>query len=380
MTQLPTARPVLVTETRKLQTLADHLMTQSRVAVDTESNSLFAYQEQVCLIQFTTSEGDFLLDPLALPDLTVLDEFFASEQIEKIFHAAEYDMICLRRDFDFRFNALFDTMVAARILGWKKVGLGSILESLFGVKLDKKYQRANWGQRPLSDDLLTYARLDTHFLIELRDKLRQQLENTDKVRLAKEDFARVTQVVGPKKPDEAELCFRVNGSRDLRGQELAVLQELCLFRESMARRMSRPSFKVMGDRTLLSVAQHAPKSQAALDRVPDLSGKQAYRFGRGLVSAVRRGLKAPLPRQTRRPRPDNGFLNRYDAMRMWRKEKARSLGVESDVVLPKDLLGEIARQSPAEEETLAEIMTSVPWRLENYGAEILNVIARNNSI
>ena len=351
-------------------------MTQPLVAVDTESNSLYAFQEQVCLIQFSTPDGDFLVDPLALPDLTVLDELFATDRIEKIFHAAEYDMICLRRDFDFRFNALFDTMVAARILGWKKVGLGSILESLFGIKVDKRFQRANWGQRPLTEELLTYARLDTHFLIELRSRLQSQLETADKLALAAEDFARVTQVVGPKRVAESELCFRVNASRDLNGQQLAVLQELCKFRESMARRMNRPSFKVMGDRTLLAIAQDAPKSQPALERVNELSIKQARRFGRGLVASVRRGVKAPPPVMARRPRPDNGFLNRYDAMRNWRKNKARSVGVESDVVLPKDLLSEIARESPSEQDSLAEIMVTVPWRLEHYGGEILDVIAR----
>jgi ribonuclease D len=139
------------------------------VAVDTESNSLFAYREQVCLVQFSTTQADFLVDPLALADLTPLAPLFADPKIEKVFHAAEYDLLCLKRDFGFSFANLFDTMLAGRILGRKEIGLGAMLEAFYGVQADKRHQRANWGQRPLPAPLLEYATLDTHYLIPLRD-------------------------------------------------------------------------------------------------------------------------------------------------------------------------------------------------------------------
>ena len=158
------------------------------VAVDTESNSLYAYQERVCLIQFSIPNQDYLVDPLALEDLSALAPLFNSSKIEKIFHAAEYDIIMLDQDFGFDFENLFDTMVAARILGWKAVGLGSILKDQFGIEVEKKYQRANWGKRPLSKDMLVYAQLDTHYLISLRERIKSDLENIGRWPLAKEDF------------------------------------------------------------------------------------------------------------------------------------------------------------------------------------------------
>ncbi len=151
----------VITHAAALRTLANELQRHPIIAVDTESNSLYAYRERVCLIQFSTPLADTLVDPLALDDLTPLAPIFADPKIEKVFHAAEYDLICLKRDFGFEFANLFDTLVAARILGRKHVGLGAILAAEFNVEQDKRFQRANWGARPLPPDHLFYAVQDT---------------------------------------------------------------------------------------------------------------------------------------------------------------------------------------------------------------------------
>ena len=163
--------PVWVDEHNKLDRTVEDLSMQARIAVDTESNSLHAYREQVCLIQFSTPNKDYVVDPLALEDLSQLAPIFASPKIEKIFHAAEYDLVCLRRDFEFEFDNIFDTMQAARILGYQYVGLDNILADKFDVKVDKRHQKANWGARPLTHAQLDYARMDTHYLIDLRNLL-----------------------------------------------------------------------------------------------------------------------------------------------------------------------------------------------------------------
>ena len=166
---------VWVDQPQQLRQAAEVLAKQDILAVDTESNSLYAYQEQVCLVQFSTRHTDYLIDALVLPGLSPLAEIFTSDRILKVFHAAEYDLICLFRDYGFRFNYLFDTMIAARILGYQKIGLGSLLEKYFGIQMNKKFQRANWGKRPLKTEMLEYARLDSHFLIPLQDHLRAEL-------------------------------------------------------------------------------------------------------------------------------------------------------------------------------------------------------------
>src|SRR3972149_10235459 len=142
--------PIWVDSIELLHQMIADLAAQSLVAVDTESNSLHAFREQVCLLQFSSPQADYLVDPLALKDLSALAPIFVDEKIEKIFHAAEYDLICLRRDFGFKFLSLFDTMQAARILGYPAVGLDRLLGDKFGVKMDKRHQKADWAARPLS--------------------------------------------------------------------------------------------------------------------------------------------------------------------------------------------------------------------------------------
>jgi ribonuclease D len=180
--------PVLIESADRFADLIADLGSQARLAVDTESNSLHAYQEKVCLIQFSTPDEDYVLDPLALADLAPLGPTFADPAIEKIFHASEYDILCLRRDYGFTFANIFDTMQAGRILGRKQAGLDRLLEEKFSVKINKRFQKADWAVRPLSRDLLLYARLDTHYLIPLRDILKGELEAHGLWQLAQEDF------------------------------------------------------------------------------------------------------------------------------------------------------------------------------------------------
>jgi ribonuclease D len=366
--------PVLISRAKPLHNLAERLEREPILAVDTESNSLYAYQEQVCLIQFSTPQEDILVDPLALDDLSPLASLFADPGIEKVFHAAEYDLITLKRDFDFTFENLFDTMVAARILGWDEVGLGSILKAEFGVQLDKRFQRANWGQRPLPAELLSYARLDTHYLIPLRDRLKQELLDKGLMALAQEDFKRLRHVNGRSPAELPEACWRVSGSYDLSGKEAAVLQELCRYRDNVARHLNRPLFKVISDRTLLQIATAMPSDLRDLRRSGALSPRQLQRHGEALVRAVRKGMQAEPIYPPRPTRPEEAYLARLEGLRNWRKRRAREMGVSSDVVLPRDLMYTLATQYPREAGELAQVLKDVPWRLEQFGDEILSVL------
>lgn len=367
-------KPIMVTTPEALQRLAAALAREPIVAVDTESNSLYAYQEQVCLIQFSTPEADYLVDPLALKDLAPLGPIFASDEIEKVFHAAEYDVMTLKRDFGFEFRRLFDTMLAARILGWKHIGLGSVLEVEFGVTVNKKYQRANWGKRPLPEEMLAYARLDTHYLIPLRDRLLEELRAADRWDLAREDFRRLREVDGHQPADDTASCWRVSGAYDLSPQKAAVLQALCEFRAGVARSIDRPLFKVINDRSLLAVAERCPHNLRELERIPEMSPKLVQRYGKSLLEAVERGLRAAPLRPPRTRRPDEAYLERLDALLEWRKLTGRQLGVNSDVIMPRDLLTEVAAKNPMGKDELGEILAEIPYRLERFGGDILAVL------
>ena len=361
-----------------LDKLVETLLRHSCLAVDTESNSLYAYQEQVCLIQFSTPEADFLVDPLRLKDLSPLGAVFANERIEKIFHAAEYDLICLKRDFGFTFRHIFDTMHAARILGRREVGLASLLKQEFDLQLEKHYQRADWSQRPLPPAMLDYARHDTHYLIPLRERLAATLQQKGLWELAQEDFERLTEVSVPtvdlSKGPDWNLAQRYN----LSPQQMAVLTALYAYRDEQARLANLPHFKILSNEALLELALALPKSPRDLSRLGILSAKQRERFQEGLLATIREALTAPPPLRPRNGIPDEAVLARLEHLRRWRKQMGRRLGVESDIVLPRELMERIARENPAHPDELAQIMRNTPWRFKRFGEEILHVLQEAN--
>ncbi len=374
MTRLPT--PTMITSTRALRSHADRWATEPLLAIDTESNSLYAYDEQVCLIQLSTRETDFIIDPLMIENLEPLGELIANPAIEKVFHAAEYDIMCLKRDFQFSFDGLFDTMLAARICGAKQLGLASMLETHFDIRANKKYQRANWGERPLTPDMLQYAQLDTHFLPQLRDYWRERLAEMDRWAEAQEAFGELNGIPAAEPHHDPDAFWRINGANKLKPRQMAILRELYLYRNDMARRRDLPPFKVMGDRTLLELATLAPQRNQDIQGVTGMSHAQIRRYGEGILQAVQRGLQARPPhRPPSPPRPTDEVIARFEALRDWRKKRAQRRGVESDVIVSKDALWALARLAPQSEDELARVRELGPWKTQAYGEEILNVIA-----
>jgi len=367
---------IVITQPKALVELADKLIHERIIAVDTESNSLYAYRERVCLVQFSTSSADYLVDPLVIKDLSPLGPVFASPHVEKVFHAAEYDLICLSRDYSFQFNHLFDTMVASRILGRETVGLGDLLQGYFNVHIDKHYQRANWGQRPLPADLLDYARFDTHYLIELRDRLAIELEQRDLLALANEDFNRLVRFTNGERPltEKSPDFWQIKGASDLDPRGAAILRELCRYRESVAQASDRPLFKVINDRTLVSIASSTPTTLRDLSRVEGMTQGQIQRHGNQIINAVKRGQKAEPLYPVHQPRRDESYIVCLDRLRRWRKEIAQTMAVQSDVILPRDLMEALAESKPRNMEELSRILSEVPWRVEHFGDQILKTL------
>jgi ribonuclease D len=369
-------QPILVDTQLLLDDLASNLRRGPSFAVDTESNSLHAYPEHVCLIQISTDQDDFLIDPFALDSLQPLAPLLEDPQIEKVFHAAEYDLACLHRDFGFGLRNLFDTRVACRTLAYPHTGLGDVLARHFDIRIDKRHQRANWGGRPLPPDLLDYARLDSHYLLQLRRILGEELERAGRSDEAREECEwTIHQALAAPPPDEG--FWRIGRARRLPPERAAILKELFLWREAEARRLNRPPFKVLSDETLLALAQDPPHDRAALEHVNGLPERRRQRYGPALLEAIARGRSAPRPeRPVSRP-VDESSLARYQRLRQWRKTLAEARQVESDVILPRDVLWDIAREAPSDTEALARLMPSLPWRLGRYGQAILEVVTQS---
>lgn len=357
-----------------LKEMAKALACQPRIAIDTEANSLHAYREQVCLIQFSTLDEDYLVDPLALPDLSSLAPILADPEIEKVFHAASYDLAGLKRDFGFKIHPIFDTMQAARLLGYRHVSLEAMLVTNFGLQLDKRYQKVNWARRPLPSEWLNYARLDTRYLVPLRDILAKELKNKALWPLAQEEFARLARVNGTSNSIHTlSLWERLPQAQKLNERQLTVLKELCLWREKQAQRLNWPVFKVMGEKTLVLLAQATPQSFRELETL-GLTARQIRCFGSGLLSAIQHGLSSPPIQRTAGPRPDQGYLARLETLRRWRQLAGKRWGLAADLILPREFMERIAHRPPSSWQELIVLLPDSPWRLEQFGEAILNLL------
>lgn len=364
-----------------LRSVAGKLLGERAIAVDTESNSLYAYRERLCLIQVTAGQHDYLIDPLALPDLAPLAPVFADAGIVKIFHDAEYDVLTLKRAYPFEFASIFDTKIAAMSLGRHNLGLAAALEEHFDVQLDKRLQRSDWGARPLSEEQKQYARLDTHYLIELARRLRDRLLAAGEphvLEVASECRRIAALVPAPRRVDpDAYASLRGVETLDAKGRRR--LRELFALRERLAADRDQPAFKILGNDTLLALAKDAPHGATDLERIPGFSPKLIDRFGRAVLDTLRRAERLrPIEAL---PAADEGVLGKltpgqrkaYERLRTWRKQVAAHRHVEASLILPRVVLEQLAvlRPAPRERDDLLECGLLEAWRVARYGEGIV---------
>jgi ribonuclease D len=313
------------------------------LAVDTEADSFHHYREKVCLIQLSFDGEDVLLDTLSEVSLGPLAPVLANPAVRKIFHGSDYDLRLLHRDLDLRVRGLFDTMIAARLVGERSFGLASLLERNFGVRLDKRFQRADWSRRPLTDEMREYAATDTRHLAELAERLEERLTSLGRLAWASEEFERLERVRWAAEPAE-EPFRRVKGSGKLDRAALAILRELHGMRDSRARSRDVPPFRVLRDEVLVRVAAAAA---SARDPTPSPSSlPPSWRDGSrrvDIVSAIERGLKLPEAeypeRQKRiRKRLAGDLERRFLGARADRDRLAKELDLDSSVLAPRALL------------------------------------------
>ncbi|RMG84766.1 MAG: ribonuclease D, partial [Chloroflexi bacterium] len=378
---VPSLKPAFyIDNDNDFRDLMSQLGRQPVIGIDTEANSLHAYREQVCLIQISTRTDDYIIDPFAIDDIQPFGDVLANPKVEKIFHAVGYDLVCLKRDYGFDVVHVFDTMAAARVCGYTAVGLGNMLKQVFGVHLSKKHQRDNWAKRPLSASKLRYAQLDTHYLIPLRDHLYQELLQKGRLEEAYEFFEDVIAVgdIGPREFDPDDF-WRLGIPNNLNRQQLAVLRSIFILRDKIARERNRPPFKILTNAALIEIAREMPSTRSQLHQVHGVSAMQVRRYGDALLQAIAEGRDQPLPRRPRHDPPDPVLAGRFSVLYDWRKQKARERGVDADVIISKQTLWALATELPRDMEELAQIEGLGPWRCRNYGAELLEIVARFSS-
>lgn len=367
--------PRLIDTPTALAELVRSLDGTTRIAIDTESNAFHAYRPRVCLIQIAAEGREWAIDTLALQELGGLRDVLLDESVEKILHAADGDLLNLRRDFDAGMVNIFDTMLAARLLGYPRFGLADLLQQHFNVTLDKRFQRHDWGSRPIPAPALRYAGEDVRYLERLRVVLGTELAVREREAEAAEVFERVTHVVPEERAFDPEAFWRIKAARDLGGQERAILRELYVFRDGRARAQDRPPVKVMNDDALVSLSKQAPADLPGLRR-SGLSPLQVDRYGHGLLQAIRRGRRAPAPALPRPsgPRPDPRILLRYDALRAWRRARATERGIDPEMVVSNAALRALSRAEPRSATDVAEIADFGPWKANAYAADLLETL------
>jgi ribonuclease D len=344
------------------------------IAVDTEAASFHRYIDRTYLLQVSTRAATAVIDPLTVTHLAPLGGMMANPETEIIFHDADYDLRMLDRDYGFRATQVFDTRIAAQLLNEPGIGLAALLERYLGVVLDKKYQRADWSRRPLLPEMLSYAAMDTRYLPELRDILKDKLADAGRLEWAEEEFAYLRDIRWT--PGDDEGFWRLKGARLIKGQAIAVLRELYQWRDELARHLDRAPFRILNNEVLLDLARIQPRDLAALSSVRGVGSELSRRRGDELLGAIERGLKVPpseIPRPDRGPRirPDPALLDRLERLKVARNAAATRLNLAPGVLCPNGTLERIARADPRSLEDLAAIPELRVWQRKVMGVELL---------
>jgi len=348
------------------------------IAIDTEGASFHRFIDRIYLLQITTRDRSAILDPLPIGMPKGLGAILEDPAVEVVFHDADYDLRLLHQDYGWNVNRIFDTRIAAQLLGIKAFGLAALLEQFFNVKLDKKHQRADWSLRPLPPGMLDYAAQDTRFLLDLRDQLRSRLEKLGRLEWAEEEFARLE---GTKwEEDDGSLSFlRIKGARDLTRRELALLRELVPWRDSVAREVDRATFRVMGNEVLLEIARTAPKTVKDLSTLKGMPRGILDRGASAILGAVQRGLEVAeehlprFPRSAKWEREDD-FDSRVAKLKAVRDAAATRLLLDPGVLCSRERLEAIARARPQKPKDLEDVPGIRRWQIAEMGAEFVEAL------
>lgn len=346
------------------------------LAVDTEAASFHRFIDRIYLIQISTRHDTAIIDPLTVSDVAPLGAILADADVEVVFHDADYDLRILDRDYQIHAARIFDTRIAAQLLGEKAIGLAALLEKYLDVKLDKKHQRADWSRRPLPAEMLDYAAQDTRHLPRLRDILKEKLEAAGRLAWAEEEFARLEHIRWTPVETNGDSYLRVKGARLLSRRALALLRELVHWRDDVAKELDRASFRVVGNEALLAVAGKAPRSREELKAIAGVPSRLVDTRGDEFLAALKRGAEIPekdlpkFPRGERRA-SDPAFESRVEKLKAARNAAAEKLDLDQGVLCPKGTMEAVARALPKTIDEMAAVTEMRRWQADVLGKDFL---------
>lgn len=366
--------------------LADDLAGRSRFALDCEAAGFHRYTDRLCLIQITTPAQTYIVDPTTVDCEALLRGPLEDPEVELVMHGSDYDLRLLDRDLDIRLKGLFDTQIAAQMLGEPSIGLAALLESRLGIQLSKKYQRADWAKRPLPDDMLEYAASDTRYLLDLADIMLRELREAGREAWAEEE-ARALEESATTPSEEAEPedpVTRVKGARDLPPRAVTALREALDWRDGLARERDRAPFRVVNKQPLLEAALNAPRDARELGEIKGFPRGLAKGEGEDLIQRLERVSRLPEEELEPYPDPDYSGPGRPPPeveemtghLKDVRNRKADELGMDRGVLLPNATLQSIAWEDPGDLAALRRVEGVRRWQVEVLGEEIIETLLR----
>lgn len=383
--ELPDGGYIYVRDAEGLAECVAALQGCTVLGVDTESDSFFSYQESCCLIQITGNGTiDYIIDPLAIDDMSPLGPLMADPEVVKIFHGADYDVVSMKRDFGYVVHNIFDTMISAQATGHERFGLTDLVQRYFGRKLDKKWQRHDWSSRPLQDAQMDYARLDSHYLPVLRELLLKQGEECGRLEMMEEEFKLLEEKNWNGKTFDPDSCMKVKGANKLDDDQRRVLRAVGSLRDAIAKHKNRPPFKVWGNDVCMKLAETKPTTKDDLLKALGEKNHVLRRYGRDVLGAVQAGVAdtgpAPQPpKPVQRWSPGLTHYTRDDepllaALKNWRNSRCKTENIGPGMIVNNALLKELSALKPRTVDQLEVLQDMRAWQRKQYGSPLVEFI------
>ncbi len=372
----------LIADLESATALTTLLASNSRVALDCEAAGFHRYSDRICLIQLTVESETFIVDPLAFDPKEVIRPALENENVQVVMHGADYDVRLLNRDLGIQLRGIFDTQIAASLLGEPGLGLAALLQKHLAVNVSKKFQRADWARRPLPPDMLEYAASDTRHLATLASLLEERLLEEGRMTWAQEEF-RAMEATRWEKVEDEDPVARVKGARDLPPRQVTALREALRWRDRVARRKDRAPFRVAGDEALLETVLARPRSVKDLAALKGFNPRLAHSEGKALLDRLYEveGLELdelvgfPTPARNGRGRPSPTVEERLDRLKSVRNSRAEELRIGRGTLVPNSVLLEIAWDAPRTLEDLGRIEGIKSWQVDTVGRAMLDRMA-----
>lgn len=365
----------------KLKELVAGLRTKKHISIDTESDSLYSYYYKLCLLQIESENLRAVVDPLKV-DISPLSSLLESEKIEKIFHSAVSDIKVIKLAVNTEINNIFDVMLAAKYLGIRKCGLDNLVRQHFKIDMNKKFQKANWGKRPVNEGMLDYAILDVIYLKELRDMFARKLKDKGLIDEVREEFKYIAAMKPERTEFDPEGWQRTIRSRRLNAEAAGVFKHLYLEREKTAQNLNLPPFKVISEDLMLNLSRNPAHALGNLRRYKGVTHYVLSRHGKWMKKAIEKGMNDKCFRLENREVPAvkkeyfESVKRRQKKLKEWRRETAKKRGMLSEVIISGELIDRIAARNPDSLEKLAGIDGFLKIKLALYGEEILNCLRK----